>query len=377
MKKTGILDLENRIKKLGRTYTDRDNGVLYFNWTCSGLEFVFRGSCLIASFCAQPGIETDPAGITGEVKERTIWPWAAVYLDDAEIADRCFELSKDTGTHLIFQSEEAETHKIRIVKLTENLKTGAGIDTIYMEGEILPQEDSAPKGRIEFIGDSITCGFGNETTEKDRMFFSAEENGWLTHGAIAARTLNMDWSMVCVSGICLGKREAIPMPYAMNDLYSYTDRILEDRLGKTDYQRWDFSSHPSDYIVLNLGTNDATGITGSQNPEKEEERFHEDYLAFLHTLRKCNGPETRIICALGSMNYYLYHDIVEIVKEYQKDTGDQNIRYFRYPQIDFMDPIGACSHPHKITHMKMAQALTAFIRNWETKTVDQMQRRKR
>lgn len=362
MKKTEVRDIEERIRKLGRTYQDTETGILHFNWTCSGLELTFRGTCLIASLHAQSGVETERDMVSGNMEERATWPWISVFLDEEEAPCRRFEIARPEDTQLIFQSETEETHRIRIVKITENLKTGLGIDRFYMEGEILMQEKHPARQKIEFIGDSITCGFGNETKEKDRLFYSDEENGWLSHASIAARKLDMDWSMVCVSGICLGKREVIPMPYAMNELYPYTDRILEDRLGKKEYQRWDFGSNTPDYVVLNLGTNDATGIIGDVDPRREEEKFHREYYGFLKMLRQYNGAGTRIICALGSMDYYLYQHITEIVSQYRKDTGDDKITCFRYPKIDFMDPLGACAHPHVVTHEKMAAALTDYIK---------------
>lgn len=361
VKSVKIKELEKELSSLGRTYRDTETEILYFNWTCSGLELIFRGTCLIASFHAQSGAEMERDAISGNMEERSTWPWVSVFLDEEHIPCRRFEIAKPEETQLIFQSETEETHRIRIVKITENLKTGLGIDGFFMEGEILPREERPGRKKIEFIGDSITCGFGNETKDKNRLFYADEENGWLSHAAIAARRLHMDWSMVCVSGICLGKREALPMPYAMNDLYLYTDRILEDRLGKKEYQRWDFASNAPDYVVLNLGTNDATGIIGAADAEEEEKKFHREYYAFLKMLRECNGADTKMICALGSMDYYLYHHITEIVTQYRHDTGDDRITCFRYPKIDFMDPFGACAHPHVITHEKMAEALAEFI----------------
>lgn len=365
VKKAEVKEIENKICRLGRTYLDAETGILHFNWTCSGLELIFRGTCLIAALYAQSGVELERDAVSGDMEERIIWPWVSVFLDDEVVPRRRFEISRLKDTQLLFQSETEETHKIRIVKITENLKTGLGIGHFFMEGEILLQEERPVRQKIEFIGDSITCGFGNETKEKDRLFYSDEENGWLSHAAVAARKLDMDWKMICVSGICLGKRDVIPLPYAMNDLYPYTDRILEDRLGRKVYQTWDFTADPSDYVVLNLGTNDATGIIGAEDSEQEEKKFHREYYEFLKMLRQCNGADTKIICALGSMDYYLYHHITEIVAEYRRDTGDERIACFRYPKIDFMDPLGACAHPYVITHEKMADALAEYIKKME------------
>lgn len=362
MKQVKISDIKSNFTSIGRTLYCEEDGILYFNWTCSGIELIFRGTCLMVSLHAAAGEETVANAQTGQPENYLTWPYAAVFLDDCEQPDSSFCVEKEQKTCLLFQSELPELHRIRLVKLTENGKTGLGAESFYMDGEILPAVKDLKKPLIEFIGDSITCGFGNTTKEKDRLFFSEDENGWLSYGAIAARRLDMNWSIISSSGICVTKYPNWPHAYEMNGLYDYTDRIQEDRQRKDTYQEWDFSSHPAAYIVLNLGTNDANAMFLSGDSEAAEQKFCRDYLAFLKHLRHKNGTETQIICALGSIDYYLYHHITEIVKEYQAITGDSRISCLQYPKIYFRDPVGACGHPYVATHEKMAEALVLHIR---------------
>ena len=204
------------------------------------------------------------------------------------------------------------------------------------------------------------------TTDRDRFFFSEDENGFMSHGAIAARMLDMEVQMICVSGICSSQRVGLPQDYGMNDLYPYTDRIYHDKTGMSgEAEAWDFVGHPSKYVVLNLGTNDGTAIMLSLNQDEETENFRRDYLEFVKTIRRLNGPDTWIICALGSMDYYLYHDIVEIIEAYKKDSQDARISTFRYKKMAAMDPMGACAHPHFITQQKMAKEIVDEIKRIE------------
>lgn len=52
----------------------------------------------------------------------------------------------------------------------------------------------------------------------------------------------------------------MPNLYGMNELYPYTDRIIQDKLAQkrgspsVEYLPFDFANHPARYIVLNLGT---------------------------------------------------------------------------------------------------------------------------
>ena len=247
-------------------------------------------------------------------------------------------------------------------------QTGLSLHSFDVDGEILMPVVEPIKKRIEFVGDSITCGFGLGTSEKDRFYYPQEENVWMAHGPTAARCLGMDWQMICISGICLAPRKEIPMPVAMNMLYEYTDRPAQQAL-ELDADHWNFKEHPVDYVVINLGTNDATAASFSAAPKKIEEQYEKDYVHFLKTVRKCNGDKTKIICALGSMDYYFYDAMNRAVDTYRAETGDNNVYTFKYCRMSPMDPIGACGHPSELTQQKMAKELVAFIQALEKRTV--------
>lgn len=358
MEQIGYTQAAGLMKLYGRTWSDGE--VLHFNWTCSGFEVLFHGKCLTANFVADYSIEIEGSLNDVNAPRHESWPWVGVFLDGSELPSRRFEVNAPRRQELLFASAQAETHRIRVVKLTENFKTYLGLSGFSLDGHLLPLPQEAPKKMIEFIGDSITCGFSNETRERDRCFFTQDENGWLAHGPVAARQLGMDWSMISISGICLGPREEIPMQYAAKQLYCDTDRPGQEKAGQP-VTHWDFSANPVDYIVLNLGTNDANAISASIAPEAVEAQFDKDYLEFLHILRQCHGPATHIICAMGSMDYYLYPNILKNVKTYQQKTGDDNISCLRYMRISPFDPLGGCSHPYLLTHQKMANTLAAHI----------------
>ena len=358
MKYQTIASLGERLHPLGRTLPGPQTDILYCDWTLSGVELWFRGSTLLADLCALPGAEMDRSPLTGQITERPTWPWCAVILDEEEIPAATFAVEGESCTRLLFHTDGEETHRLRLVKRTENGKGYLGVRGFWTDGEILPPPDRPAPKQIVFIGDSITCGFGNTTEEKDRLFFSPDEDGWQSHGAVAARMLGMEPTLVSSSGICVTTYRGWPHPYAMDGLYDYTDRMLEDKLGRTELTRWDFAAHPADYVVLNLGTNDANGLAleGAEGPAHHARA----YRAFLEHLRAVH-PGAHILCALGSMDYYLYTDLQRIVAEYRRDTGDHRVECFRYPKMDIADPVGACGHPHVSTHRKMARALADRI----------------
>jgi lysophospholipase L1-like esterase len=346
----------------GRVLLEPQSNVLHFNWTASGVELLFCGTSLSAVFQADCGEEIEGAPWDEAAPRRKTWPWVAVFMDDDETPSRRFEVQGNEQSWLLFQSEQPQTHRIRIVKLTENLKTFLGLCGFWAQGTLLEYpKKQRDQPTVEFVGDSITCGYGNGSTERDRPFFSAEEDGWLAHGAMAARMLGMEYRCVCISGITVARRKAFPLPYAMDELYLYTDKIQQQKNApQMPANRWDFRANPNDVVVINLGTNDAAAIVFSGD-NTQEAAFEQDYINFLDMVRKANGPRTQIICALGSMNYYLYHNVLQAVRRYQQQTGDTKISCYKYRQMSFMDGFGASGHPSMVTQQKMAQEIATVI----------------
>ncbi len=347
------------LRTRGRVLWQEDAGRLYLNWTCCQVEMRFRGSCLVACLRAESGLSGQPDGPLGE--HRVLWPWAAVLEGEDQEFSRRFQVDDKSRSMLLYFSPRPETRRLRLVKLTENMRTALALEGFWMEGELLPPEPEAPRGRIEFVGDSITCGYGNEGLGRPQGYYPAEENGWLTYGALAARSMGLEASMVSISGICLAQRKGKPERYAMRELYPYTDRVEEDNQGRAPLTRWDFEAHPLDYLVMNLGANDAMGVDNAPDPEAERQAFEGDYENFLARLRQLNGPRPWIVCALGPIGFGLLPEIQKAVERYKAASGDGRVSLLRLPGIERLDPVGPWGHPHWVTHQKMARALEEYL----------------
>lgn len=362
MQRYSITQVKDQLVTYGRTFLDPKDGTLYFNWSGSTVELIFRGTMLHVNFRADCGYEIEGMPTDPNAPKRATWPWVAVFLDDMEIPIRKFEVASPNETWLVYESLQPETHRIRLTKLTENSKTFLGITAFTAEGDFLSAQKQ-PRKRMEIVGDSITCGYGNLVKDANRHFYSADEDNWVAYGPMAARALGMEYSCVSISGITAVKHPEWHMDYAMCELYDYTDRVWQDKLGM-EPQLWNFEEHHNDYVVVNLGTNDCYAILFSSD-ENELEKFPAAYTAFLENIRKCNGPDTQIICALGTMNYYLYHDIAEAVRCYRARSGDKKVHLLRMKPMHPFDGIGADGHPSVDTHKKMAQELADCIRTLE------------
>lgn len=345
----------------GRTIQSKSGDATFFNWTCSGFETKFSGTTLRAELLS---ISARAPMTEEEIYE---FPWVAVFLDGNDTPSLRIELKEAKQWYTLYQSDTVQTHTIRVVKLSENARGKSGISRMETDGSLELPVLSEPTCRLEFIGDSITCGYGNEASDRDAPFITGEENGWITYSALAARKLDADYNCICVSGITVsnGSAQKSPFPFpAMEGLYTYTDRLYNLTAGENpDSETWDFKNHPVDLICINLGTNDVNLIKFAQDKAEEEKLFTQSYIRFVKAVREQNGPEAEICCTLGPLDYYLYDNIKDAVNQYQAQSGDQHICCFKYGGVNvFSEGYGAVGHPSAKTHARMADELTNKIR---------------
>ena len=123
MKRLPIWEIMDRMQAYGRTFYDEQDGVLYSNYTCGAFEVDFTGTLLAASFCAIPDTSPSPRAAFPDQDPipREDWPWISIFLDGADVPTRTICVH-DREDIVLFFSEKAETHRIKIVKLTENFR---------------------------------------------------------------------------------------------------------------------------------------------------------------------------------------------------------------------------------------------------------------
>ena len=91
-------------------------------------------------------------------------------------------------------------HTVELVKRTEAFCGNTQFLGFQLSegGRLL--EPASAKHRIEIIGDSISCGYGNEGKSETEHFSPTTENAYLTYGASPARELGADCVVVAWSG---------------------------------------------------------------------------------------------------------------------------------------------------------------------------------
>jgi hypothetical protein len=353
-------ELTKYLRFHGRTLKDDKKQAVFFNWTGAGFSCTFTGKALTAALI---GIASPNLGGPDLPDE---YPYIGITVDGNRALARRLRIDAGEREYTLFSSETEGVHTVRIIKLSENMRGKCGMTALTADGSVRPCEESEPALHIEVVGDSITCGYGNEAPSPMAPFLPEEENGWITYAALASAALNADLSAVCVSGISMAGVQfgpAMPMMPGMEDLYAYTDRIYESMDGQTPvFSRWDFALHPVDAVIINIGTNDANMIRIQGDEKTGEMRFMEKYAAFIENVRALNGKNTHIICTLGPMDYYLYDVIRDAAAYYQTQTGDERVHCLKFGGIRPWSEQMASGHPSAGIHERMGRELAAKLR---------------
>ena len=268
-------------------------------------------------------------------------------------------MTEKEKTVSLFSGDSARLAKVKVIHLSEANNGAVGVSAIKVNSDVKAPVNPTPESdlRIEFIGDSITCGYGVEGETAYEGFKTTTENFMKSYAYLTAQKLGAEYSAVCYSG------HGIISGYS-NDGTINADSLVppyyEQYSKKSDYsEKWDFENAPNDVVVINLGTNDSSYIKGDT---ERSETYAEQYAEFLKTVRSCN-PDAYIICTLGTMGgEELYPYIQKAIEQFQSETGDERITSYLSTVQDFnADGVGSDWHPSAKTQQKSAYVLADQI----------------
>lgn len=320
---------QDNVKIINR-YCIKDN-ITWLNQSGSAIEFNFVGTTLKFQ-------------IVGDSTTNTIdSPRYAIVFNDKVLSTSLVILQKMTYT--IIHSEKEVSGIVKFIKLSEANRGAIGIANIIAVSSKDIAITPVPKKdlTIEFIGDSITCGYGVEARNQFEHFSTKTENFMKSYAYLTAKKLNADYYTCCYSG------HGIISGYTDNDsqknLYCLVPPYYEIVSSQDEYNtiKWDFVKNPVDLILINLGTNDDSYLKFDY--ENRSSEFISGYVDFLKVVREKN-PNAKIICTMGLMGGHdTFNYIQKAILEYTSQTGDSNISSFKLTMQDFNNGIGADWHP--------------------------------
>ena len=303
-------------------------------------------------------------------------------------------------------------HEITVMRTSEALYG----DSMFLPFTFGPHTQQLPvpekAHRIELIGDSITCGYGDEgpnaTCPYDVSIRQAPDgmggmedvkipltqNIYLAYGSIAARKLDADATTLCFSGkgVNVNYREvgvgegakvdpkAKPDPDAKTTVPLYYLRTLATERPEAGGQVWDFSKEAQpEVVVINLGTNDfARDVNQDTVPDGIDlPGFQAAYAKFVEFVRG-KRPDAQIFLAVPPMLTDKFpldnartnmRSTLRAITEARNAAGDAKVYFMEYVEMGTRYGLGCDYHPNLEVHRIMADQTVGAIRSktcWPT-----------
>jgi lysophospholipase L1-like esterase len=277
----------------------------------------------------------------------------AVTIDDQEPE----VLQTDTSTVYSIATGLADTvHTILIEKRTEaSIGKGEFLGFILDEKRSLITQNSVRDRRIEYIGNSITCGYGVEGENANSPFTPETENATLSYAALVGRALSADYAMIAYSGKGVVRNYGDPNKTSPDPMPSLYDRTccFDSTLV------WNFTSWIPQVVVINLGTNDF-----STQPYPDKSVFQKAYTQLIDFVQS-QYSEVTIFCVCGPMiGEPCASYIEEVVNQCQQDNANNEIYYIAISTslLTYADR-GSDWHPNISGQQKIADVILPIIQD--------------
>lgn len=321
---------ETYVNLYGRTYTD--SGKLILDNTATAVEIAFYGTELKLN-----------AYNTGS--------------GSAKAKLRCFIDGEEEGTETLLtklsKTRAVEytaatglgkgIHTARIVKASSPQYGVVCIDNITTDGSFLTAK-AKPDLKIEFIGDSITAGFGAVGSNPDDGTVENSDCS-KSYAYLTAQSLNADYDVIALEGICA--KDGATNMYDKYTKISVCNSALA----------YDPSSFKADYVVVALGENDTWHANSSAFPYTMSQ-LKADYAEMLRLVRS-QHPDARIICLYGMMESSDTYMEIVLNSALKTLSEDDKITTLHVSP----NTTGGGYHPNEASHRLYAKALTEHIRS--------------
>ena len=247
-------------------------------------------------------------------------------------------LTKDTSEVVLAYGLEKGNYTFKLEKMGEGQIGKINVGGIDFIGEI-KNPPAQKESYIDFYGDSITAGWGTTHYSDNPTNPYQYMDGSVTYAAVASKILGANFGAfgysgwgITVTGANNGKGEK-----NMTTVYPNLPKNLD-----------------ADYVVINLGTNDAgkyiaAGLT--------EQYVKDAFLSYAQNIRKDYGADTPIIFAYGMMTDAA-NGFIDYAVDGMKALGDTNIYSVKLPK----GTSGGASHPTTAEQAAAGEVLADFIK---------------
>ena len=314
----------NSYRVLGRSETS-ETGLL-LPWSNSGIEFSFRGNRAEIRFA-------DYAGAAPV--------YVKVFTDKREMRCGLYGLADK----LLVDFDRDAVHTVKVLRISEGA-VPLVFRNVRVYGKtpefLLPPAEKPFK--LEFLGDSITAGFGDMASADKNEYDTYEQDSTETYAYHTAKHLDAEIRTVCMSGQGVWHSCGDQVGVRFEEMF---DMVT---WGKTGY---DHTLWQPDVMVLNCGTNDVPGGT-------TEEIMYREGGKLLDKIRRAY-PNAVIIWTYGMMNGKFKKVLQKLIDD--RRPNDENLYFLPVDDIyGKKNEVGAVGHPNVNASVRVSRKLAAFIR---------------
>lgn len=313
---------EQNVRLHGRIPFDAD-GNAHLWWSFAGFSFRFCGTgfSLSATFT-----DEQPAHL-------------------AFIIDGITEKREINGEQTFHFTVKNGEHTVYVHRSSNRAASGAVLLTDFAVNGRLLTPPAEKQMKMEFVGDSITCGYGILGVPS-HAYIPAEEDATINYAALVTAHFNAEARFVSMSGRgvvhnCDGSCSNL-IPHLFNR-----------------YGKW-INAAPflfndgfvPDVVVINAGTNDVVGKTTELQMETAAALFIRDI--------RTRYPQAKIVWTYGMMNTKFIPALQKAVDTVRRT--DKNVWFMpTTPVHEHTGETGAQGHPGILGHRRLAKELIGFI----------------
>jgi lysophospholipase L1-like esterase len=396
---SGVLDdgggvtIEDGVQVLGRVDLSAVSDMktkegARLSWPGAQVRIKFKGTELKASFRETPDVSIDQPAYT------TFSQYLVIV--DGMVTKTIKLKSGANVDEVLATGLEDKEHEVSLFRKTE---ANIGVTTFLGFTGATPLPIERPSRKIEFIGDSITVGYGADklgpydrtypgdapsgipagpaTAEcpKQNLATPAEQvdgykiiidstNAQVAYPAVLATTFKAEAAVVAWSGKGLTRNGDTSTAETIRTLYPRANAVSGSSM-------WDASKWQADLVIVNIGTND---FAYGQNPADPGAKFAADYEELLKAVR-ANYPNALIYSLVGPMLPDFADGAAGGLNRKQKaitymkqaitnlrNAGDMKVRAEPISVTQSLGKVGCYFHPFRETHTTMAEKLADEIR---------------
>lgn len=310
------------MKKLDPRMEATADGIVC-DWSAAGVEFVATGK----------GDMTFSLSVTTNLGGGKEGCFFRAYVDGAAYLNgesTYYEVKKGDATITLKNLPEG-THTVRLVKVTGYTLANTTLKSVSFDGTVAETAPAAKNLLLEFVGDSICCGWGVIGDHKGAY---SDQDATMAYPYLIAEAMGADLSVMALSG--QGLTVGNPGIFA-GYRYASPNRSMKTEYGFT---------RKADFSILNVGTNDAF-----QNLSAAD--FEAKLKEFIAVVREKNGVDCRIVL-VGGMMKTEYNDTIKRVTH---ELGGAAEKYY----VFIADQAAGGNHPTEAEHKEYAELLGGML----------------